>query len=103
MDQYIHRQIDDRQGRINDGHVDENDLLSLYMNVTDERGSPLSRKQVRDAVINLLLAGRYVQTSSTLLSERWGGAARFSRRGMLKRVSFHSDSTAQALSWTFYS
>ncbi|SCZ87604.1 BZ3500_MvSof-1268-A1-R1_Chr2-2g05070 [Microbotryum saponariae] len=34
------------------------DLLSLYMSIRDEQGKPLSRTQLRDAVINLIIAGR---------------------------------------------
>ncbi|GAA5832431.1 hypothetical protein JCM11251_006452 [Rhodosporidiobolus azoricus] len=46
------------------------DMLSLYMSLRDEEGAPLSRKMVRDALLNLIIAGR--------------------------------DTTAQALSWTFF-
>jgi cytochrome P450 len=46
------------------------DLLSLYMALRDENGQPMSRKALRDAVLNLIIAGR--------------------------------DTTAQALSWTFF-
>lgn len=46
------------------------DLLSLYMALRDENGKPLDRRSLRDAVLNLIIAGR--------------------------------DTTAQALSWTFF-
>jgi len=46
------------------------DLLSLYMALRDDFGQPLSDAALRDALLNLLIAGR--------------------------------DTTAQALSWTFY-
>ncbi|GAA5904139.1 hypothetical protein JCM6882_003957 [Rhodosporidiobolus microsporus] len=46
------------------------DMLSLYMSLRDEEGAPLSRKMLRDALLNLVIAGR--------------------------------DTTAQALSWTFF-
>eukprot|EP01117_Protostelium_nocturnum_P019304 TRINITY_DN8338_c0_g1_i1.p1 TRINITY_DN8338_c0_g1~~TRINITY_DN8338_c0_g1_i1.p1 ORF type:complete len:513 (-),score=140.07 TRINITY_DN8338_c0_g1_i1:135-1673(-) len=43
----------------------EVDLLSLYLKMKDENGDPYSAQQVRDAVINLVLAGRDT-TSQTL-------------------------------------
>ncbi|KAK4050286.1 hypothetical protein OIV83_003607 [Microbotryomycetes sp. JL201] len=46
------------------------DLLSIYMSLNAQDGKPLNRKQLRDALLNLIIAGR--------------------------------DTTAQALSWTFY-
>ncbi|BGP01480.1 putative cytochrome P450 monooxygenase [Rhodotorula toruloides ATCC 204091] len=48
----------------------EKDLLSLYMALRDDNGAPLTRKMLRDAILNLIIAGR--------------------------------DTTAQALSWTFF-
>ncbi|GAA5997838.1 hypothetical protein JCM5350_002745 [Sporobolomyces pararoseus] len=48
----------------------DKDLLSLYMALRDENGQPMNRKALRDALMNLLIAGR--------------------------------DTTAQALSWTFF-
>lgn len=53
-----------------DQKKDDLDLLSLYMALRDENGQPMTRKQLRDAVLNLIIAGR--------------------------------DTTAQALSWTFF-
>lgn len=46
------------------------DLLTLYMALRDEKGQPMSRTALRDAVVNLIIAGR--------------------------------DTTAQALSWTYF-
>lgn len=46
------------------------DLLSRFMNATNEHGEPLNNKELRDIVLNFVIAGR--------------------------------DTTAQALSWTFY-
>ena len=34
------------------------DLLSLYMAMRDENGQPMNRKALRDAVLNLIIAGR---------------------------------------------
>lgn len=48
----------------------DKDLLSLYMALRDENGQPMNRKALRDALMNLIIAGR--------------------------------DTTAQALSWTFF-
>ncbi|KAM0786348.1 hypothetical protein ACM66B_001820 [Microbotryomycetes sp. NB124-2] len=46
------------------------DLLSIYMSLTAQDGKPMNRRQLRDALLNLIIAGR--------------------------------DTTAQALSWTFF-
>ena len=35
--------------------VASRDLLSLYMALRDENGQPMSRKQLRDAVLNLVI------------------------------------------------
>ncbi|GAA6032201.1 hypothetical protein JCM8097_007122 [Rhodosporidiobolus ruineniae] len=48
----------------------QTDMLSLYMSLRDDQGAPLSRKMLRDSMLNLIIAGR--------------------------------DTTAQALSWTFF-
>ncbi|KAH8923935.1 cytochrome P450 [Atractiella rhizophila] len=42
------------------------DLLDLFMAVRQENGSPLSRKELRDAVLNLMIAGR--DTTAVALS-----------------------------------
>ena len=36
----------------------DKDLLSLYMALRDENGQPMNRKALRDALMNLLIAGR---------------------------------------------
>jgi cytochrome P450 len=33
------------------------DLLTLYMALRDEKGQPMSRTALRDAVVNLIIAG----------------------------------------------
>ncbi|KAI7886269.1 cytochrome P450, partial [Lichtheimia hyalospora FSU 10163] len=61
--------IQERKQRLANGEKFK-DLLSRFMDTHNEDGNPLSDKELRDTVINFLLAGR--------------------------------DTTAQALSWTFY-
>lgn len=75
LDEFSYGIIDAREksglGNITaDQKKEDLDLLSLYMALRDENGQPLTRKQLRDAVLNLIIAGR--------------------------------DTTAQALSWTFF-
>ncbi|GAA5902147.1 hypothetical protein JCM8208_002488 [Rhodotorula glutinis] len=77
MDSFAYNVIDEREreGLGNFTGADkkeagEKDLLSLYMALRDENGAPLTRKMLRDAIFNLIIAGR--------------------------------DTTAQALSWTFF-
>lgn len=76
LDDFSYSIIDEREksglGNITAENKKEKnlDLLSLYMALRDDNGQPMSRKQLRDAVLNLIIAGR--------------------------------DTTAQALSWTFY-
>lgn len=36
----------------------ESDLLALFAAIRDEKGEPLSRKELRDAILNLIIAGR---------------------------------------------
>ncbi|TNY20945.1 putative cytochrome P450 monooxygenase [Rhodotorula diobovata] len=77
MDDFAYGVIDEREreGLGNFTGADkkeaaDKDLLSLYMALRDENGEPLTRKMLRDAIFNLIIAGR--------------------------------DTTAQALSWTFF-
>lgn len=42
----------------------ELDLLSLYMAMRDENGQPMNRKALRDAVLNLIIAGRDTTSQS---------------------------------------
>jgi fatty acid omega-hydroxylase len=37
---------------------DRKDLLELYRGIRDEKGNGMNRKELRDAVLNLILAGR---------------------------------------------
>ncbi|KAI5480061.1 hypothetical protein MNV49_002026 [Pseudohyphozyma bogoriensis] len=53
--------IDERERMLETGGKDaggEKDLLALFMDVRDKNGEPLTRVQLRDAVVNLLIAGR---------------------------------------------
>lgn len=68
IDDFAYGIIDERE-KAGDA-APTNDLLTLYRELRDEKGHPLDRKALRDAVVNLIIAGR--------------------------------DTTAQALSWTFY-
>ncbi|KAG0141991.1 hypothetical protein CROQUDRAFT_673829 [Cronartium quercuum f. sp. fusiforme G11] len=56
------------------------DLLGLFMSFHDEKGIPLTRTELKDSALNLIIAGRFLSHSN-----------------FLKR-----DTTAQALSWTFF-
>ncbi|KAF7723245.1 hypothetical protein EC973_002183 [Apophysomyces ossiformis] len=62
--------IDRRRKDIAEGKSDYKDLLSRFINTKNEHGELLNDTEVRDMVINFIIAGR--------------------------------DTTAQALSWTFY-
>ncbi|ORY63680.1 putative cytochrome P450 monooxygenase [Leucosporidium creatinivorum] len=77
IDEFAYSIIDQRQAEGRGNFTAETkkeaknlDLLSLYMALRDENGQPMSRRALRDAVLNLIIAGR--------------------------------DTTAQALSWTFF-
>ncbi|GAA6058972.1 hypothetical protein JCM10212_001682 [Sporobolomyces blumeae] len=77
MDDFAYKVINEREemGRGNftgaqKKEAADKDLLSLYMALRDENGQPMNRKALRDALMNLIIAGR--------------------------------DTTAQALSWTFF-
>ncbi|GAA5838846.1 hypothetical protein JCM5353_003486 [Sporobolomyces roseus] len=77
MDTFAYKVIQEREemgrGNFNASQKKEaadKDLLSLYMALRDENGQPMNRTALRDALMNLIIAGR--------------------------------DTTAQALSWTFF-
>lgn len=63
--------IDKRRKEVAADEADRKDLLSRFMNATNEKGELLNDKELRDTVLNFIIAGR--------------------------------DTTAQALSWLFYS
>ncbi|PLW34730.1 hypothetical protein PCANC_15055 [Puccinia coronata f. sp. avenae] len=66
----IDERMDQLNRNVNDRETVCTDLLSLFMNALDERGGSLGRTELRDAALNLIIAGR--------------------------------DTTAEALSWTFF-
>jgi fatty acid omega-hydroxylase len=47
-----------RASKSNDQEASSADLLSLFITALDERGSSLGRTELRDAAINLIVAGR---------------------------------------------
>ncbi|SGZ20464.1 BQ5605_C021g09279 [Microbotryum silenes-dioicae] len=71
LDEFCYNLIDERTraGRntftSEKKHDSQTDLLSLYMNIRDEQGKPMSRKQLRDAVLNLIIAGRDTTAQAT--------------------------------------
>ncbi|KAL8280285.1 hypothetical protein RQP46_007399 [Phenoliferia psychrophenolica] len=54
---------DDKKGKASE------DLLSLYMALRDENGKPLTRRALRDSVLNLIIAGR--DTTAQGLAWTW--------------------------------
>ncbi|GAA6032203.1 hypothetical protein JCM8097_007123 [Rhodosporidiobolus ruineniae] len=65
IDQFVYGIIDQREAEGKNSFTKEEkkeaeytDLLSLYLAVEDEQGAKLSKQHVRDAALNLLLAGR---------------------------------------------
>lgn len=56
--------------KLSDKRKGEMDLLSLFMAVRDERGQRLSKTQLRDVLLNLIIAGRCVAASFFLPSPR---------------------------------
>lgn len=71
IDTFAQDVIEKRRKEIAAGKEDQKDLLSRFMAASNEKGEKLSDKELRDAVLNFIIAGR--------------------------------DTTAQALSWLFYS
>ncbi|KAG0139498.1 hypothetical protein CROQUDRAFT_726558 [Cronartium quercuum f. sp. fusiforme G11] len=70
LDEYVYQLIDSRRKSYNNEQNSYHDLLGLFMNFSDEKGVSLSRTELKDSALNLIIAGR--------------------------------DTTAQALSWTFF-
>eukprot|EP01117_Protostelium_nocturnum_P006943 TRINITY_DN248_c0_g1_i2.p1 TRINITY_DN248_c0_g1~~TRINITY_DN248_c0_g1_i2.p1 ORF type:complete len:317 (+),score=93.84 TRINITY_DN248_c0_g1_i2:716-1666(+) len=54
IDDFAYSIMDERKGH----QQEEKDLLSIYLNMKDEEGNNIPRSQVRDAVLNLVIAGR---------------------------------------------
>lgn len=71
------------------------DLLSLYMAIRDETGKPMSKRALRDSVLNLIIAGVRSSRLSPALVHHHRLSANFS-------FALQRDTTAQALSWIFF-
>ncbi|KAI8344761.1 cytochrome P450 [Chlamydoabsidia padenii] len=69
VDDFAKSVIDSRRKQLAQGE-EHKDLLSRFMNARNEHNEPLNDKELRDTIMNFIIAGR--------------------------------DTTAQALSWTFY-
>jgi fatty acid omega-hydroxylase len=69
VDDFATSVIDGRRAQLARGEKHK-DLLSRFMNARNEHGEPLNDRELRDTIMNFIIAGR--------------------------------DTTAQALSWTFY-
>ena len=65
IDRVVHEVIDARAGNPDPG----NDLLGLLLAARDEQGQPMSRTQVRDEVVTLMLAGH--ETTANGLAWMW--------------------------------
>lgn len=70
VDCFANQVIEGRRKQLANGETHHRDLLSRFMDAHNENDEPLSNKELRDIVLNFVIAGR--------------------------------DTTAQALSWTFY-
>ncbi|KAI8642442.1 cytochrome P450 [Parasitella parasitica] len=70
VNSFANEVIEGRRKQLADGETHHRDLLSRFMDAHNENDQPLSNKELRDIVLNFVIAGR--------------------------------DTTAQALSWTFY-
>lgn len=70
MDEFAYSVINKRREELARGETHHRDLLSRFMDAHNEKDELLSDKELRDIVLNFIIAGR--------------------------------DTTAQALSWTFY-
>lgn len=70
VDGFASRVIEGRRKQLANGETHHRDLLSRFMDAHNEHDEPLNNKELRDIVLNFVIAGR--------------------------------DTTAQALSWTFY-
>ncbi|ORZ16397.1 cytochrome P450 [Absidia repens] len=57
IDDFAYGVIEDRQRGLNHGE-ERNDLLSKFMETTNEHGQKLSKEELRDVVLNFVIAGR---------------------------------------------
>lgn len=71
IDDYAYRLIDARIADAKDvkektkEEMAARDLLDLYMDARDEHGARLTRDRLKDAVLSLIIAGRYVRSPNT--------------------------------------
>ena len=57
IDEFAYSLIDERSEQLKQGH-EYNDLLSKFMNALNEEGQPLNKSELRDTVLNFIIAGR---------------------------------------------
>ncbi|KAG0142585.1 hypothetical protein CROQUDRAFT_224839 [Cronartium quercuum f. sp. fusiforme G11] len=59
LDEFVYKLIDEREGedKTEDPEA-RNDLLELFMRADDETGTSLKRHELKDAVLNMIIAGR---------------------------------------------
>ncbi|KAG2226361.1 hypothetical protein INT45_000529 [Circinella minor] len=67
INEFAYSLIDERSEQLKQGH-EYNDLLSRFMNALNEDGQPLNKSELRDTVLNFIIAGR--DTTAQTLS--WG-------------------------------
>ncbi|KAF7728512.1 hypothetical protein EC973_005916 [Apophysomyces ossiformis] len=58
MNSFAVQVIDGRRKDIAEGEKDHKDLLSRFMNTKNEHGEPLNNTELRDIVLNFIIAGR---------------------------------------------
>lgn len=58
LDAYTYTLIDERASKEEKSDDKPEDLLELFMKAEDEKGTPLDRTQLKDALLNMLIAGR---------------------------------------------
>lgn len=62
LDDYVYSLIDERQGDLSQKDTDKcTDLLALFIRAGDDKGSPLGRTELKDAAMNMIIAGRSVR------------------------------------------
>jgi fatty acid omega-hydroxylase len=58
LENYAYELIDSRAANPNKDTEVYQDLLGLFMSFTDEKGLSLSRSELKDSALNLIIAGR---------------------------------------------
>ncbi|EGG11203.1 cytochrome P450 monooxygenase [Melampsora larici-populina 98AG31] len=82
LDNYTYKLIDERANKGDKNDDRPEDLLELFMKAEDEKGTPLDRTQLKDALLNMLIAGR--DTTAQALS--WAFFHLIMNPGMIDRV-----------------